>query len=66
MPEPLGAKPLACFVASGSAGVDPDYVVLGPIPATLKALTRAGLTVGDLPLVAINDEVRFVPDGALS
>jgi acetyl-CoA acetyltransferase family protein len=51
----LGAQPLARFVASGAAGVDPGYMGIGPIPATRKALERAGLTVDDLDLVELNE-----------
>ncbi|MFL5895143.1 MAG: thiolase family protein [Thermoleophilaceae bacterium] len=51
----LGAKPLARFVASGSAGVDPGYMGVGPVPAARKALERAGLTADDLDLVELNE-----------
>jgi acetyl-CoA acetyltransferase family protein len=51
----LGLEPLARFVASGAAGVDPGYMGIGPIPATRKALARAGLTVDDLDLVELNE-----------
>jgi 3-oxoadipyl-CoA thiolase len=53
--DQLGTKPLARFVASGAAGVDPGYMGIGPIPATRKALARAGLTVDDLDLVELNE-----------
>jgi acetyl-CoA acetyltransferase len=43
--------PLARIVTAATAGVDPNYMGEGPIPATRKALARAGLqTVGDLDL----------------
>jgi acetyl-CoA acetyltransferase family protein len=51
----LGLTPLARFVAGASAGVAPDVMGLGPIPATRKALARAGLQVADLDLVEINE-----------
>jgi 3-oxoadipyl-CoA thiolase len=51
----LGRKPLARIVATGSAGVDPAYMGVGPVPATRKALDRAGLTVDDLDLVELNE-----------
>ena len=51
----LGLPPLARFVACASAGVAPDVMGLGPIPATRKALARAGLDVRDLDLVEINE-----------
>ena len=47
--------PLARFVASGHAGVDPRLMGLGPGPATLKALARAGLTIGQLDHVELNE-----------
>lgn len=47
----------ACFriVASAVAGVDPAYMGLGPVPATRKALTRAGLSMRDIGLVELNE-----------
>ena len=51
----LGHKPLARIVASAVAGVDPSVMGLGPIPATRKALERAGLTVDQLDLVELNE-----------
>ena len=39
----------------GPAGVDPAYMGVGPVPATRKALDRAGLTVADLDLVELNE-----------
>ncbi|MGZ3508709.1 MAG: thiolase family protein [Vulcanimicrobiaceae bacterium] len=51
----LGLQPIARVVASGVAGVSPDVRGLGPIPATRKALARAGLTMSDVDLVEINE-----------
>jgi 3-oxoadipyl-CoA thiolase len=51
----LGAPPLGRFVASGVAGVDPRVMGIGPIPAVRKALARAGLEVGDIDLVELNE-----------
>ena len=51
----LGLKPLAYVGASASAGVDPAMMGLGPIPATRKALSRAGLTAKDLDIIEINE-----------
>jgi len=51
----MGLKPLARVVATAVAGVDPSVMGLGPIPATRKALARAGLTVADLDLVELNE-----------
>jgi len=41
--------------AMGSAGVDPEVMGLGPVPATLKALERAGMQVGDIDLWELNE-----------
>jgi acetyl-CoA acyltransferase len=51
----LGLPLLARVVATSSAGVDPRFMGLGPIPATRKALARAGWTAGDLDLVELNE-----------
>ena len=51
----LGLKPLARVVSSGVAGVHPDVMGLGPIPASRKALERAGLRMSDIDLVEINE-----------
>ncbi len=51
----FGFRPLARIVASGVAGVDPRFMGLGPIPATKKALQRAGLRMEDVDLVEINE-----------
>ncbi len=51
----LGHKPLARVVASAAAGVEPRLMGLGPIPATHKALARAGLTIDDIRLIELNE-----------
>ncbi len=51
----LGLRPLATYVTGAVAGVAPDLMGLGPIPATRKALHRAGMTLGDLDLVELNE-----------
>lgn len=51
----LGLKPMARIISSASAGVDPRTMGLGPIPATRKALKRAGLQVADIHLVELNE-----------
>jgi 3-oxoadipyl-CoA thiolase len=51
----LGLRPMARILATAVAGVDPAVMGLGPIPATRKALVRAGLTVADLDLVELNE-----------
>ena len=50
-----GCKPLARIVATAVAGVDPSCMGLGPIPATQKVLKRAGLTIGQIDLVELNE-----------
>ena len=50
-----GARPIARIVTSAVAGVDPNCMGLGPIPATQKALSRAGLRVDDLDLIELNE-----------
>ncbi len=51
----LGLAPLATFVASASAGVDPRVMGVGPIPAMRKALGRARIAAADLDLVELNE-----------
>ena len=51
----LGRAPLARVLATAAAGVEPEVMGLGPIPATRKALERAGLRTGDLDLVELNE-----------
>ncbi|CAG9213792.1 acetyl-CoA acetyltransferase [Paraburkholderia sabiae] len=53
--EKRGAKPLGRLVAYTHAGVDPNYMGIGPVPATQKALERAGLTVNDLDVIEANE-----------
>ncbi len=51
----LGLKPLVRVLASASAGVPPRVMGLGPVPATKKALQRAGLQIKDIGLVELNE-----------
>jgi 3-oxoadipyl-CoA thiolase len=51
----LGVEPLGRFVASAVAGVDPQIMGIGPIPAVRKLLARAGIEAGDLDLVELNE-----------
>ncbi len=51
----LGLKPLARVVATAIAGVDPAVMGIGPVPATRKALERAGIAVGDLDIIELNE-----------
>ena len=50
-----GLKPMARLVAYAHAGVDPAYMGIGPVPATQKALAKAGLTVADLDVIEANE-----------
>jgi acetyl-CoA acetyltransferase family protein len=51
----MGLRPMARIVATAVAGVDPAVMGLGPIPATRKALDRAGIGIADLDLVELNE-----------
>lgn len=51
----FGLQPMARVVSMGVAGVDPAIMGIGPVPATQKALLRAGLTVHDLGLIELNE-----------
>ncbi len=51
----LGLRPMARVVSTAVAGVDPAVMGVGPVPATRKALARAGITVADLDLVELNE-----------
>jgi 3-oxoadipyl-CoA thiolase len=53
--ERLGRPALARVVTTAVAGVEPKHMGLGPIPATRKALARAGLAAGELDLVELNE-----------
>lgn len=51
----LGLKPMVKVVSYASAGVDPKIMGIGPIPATRKALEKAGLTLNDIDLIEANE-----------
>jgi 3-oxoadipyl-CoA thiolase len=51
----LGADPLGAFVGSAVAGIDPRVMGIGPVPAVRKLLARAGIDVGDVDLVELNE-----------
>jgi 3-oxoadipyl-CoA thiolase len=51
----LGLRPMTRIVSTAVAGVDPAIMGYGPVPATRKALERAGITVEDLDLVELNE-----------
>jgi acetyl-CoA acyltransferase len=68
-----GATPIARYVGTTAAGVHPDYMGIGPVPAMNKALRRAGWQVSDLHLIELNeafaaqavavvDELKLDPD----
>jgi 3-oxoadipyl-CoA thiolase len=50
-----GKEPIARVVASAVAGVEPHFMGMGPVPATLRLLKRAGLTTNDIALFEINE-----------
>jgi acetyl-CoA acetyltransferase family protein len=51
----LNLKPMARIVASAAAGVNPRTMGIGPVPATRKALKRAGLSIEDIGLIELNE-----------
>lgn len=53
--EEYGLKPILKYVSGGVAGVDPRFMGIGPVPATHKALAAAGLTLGQIDLIELNE-----------
>jgi 3-oxoadipyl-CoA thiolase len=53
--QELNLKPQARIIASAAAGVSPRIMGLGPVPATHKALARAGLSIGQIGLIELNE-----------
>lgn len=53
--DELGIKPLCTIKSYASGGVDPSIMGVGPVPATKKALEKAGLTIEDMDLVEANE-----------
>jgi 3-oxoadipyl-CoA thiolase len=51
----LGLRPMARIVSTAVAGVDPAIMGVGPVPASRKALERAGIAAGDLDLIELNE-----------
>lgn len=51
----LNIKPKARIIAQATAGVSPDIMGIGPVPATLKALKQAGLGLSDMDLIELNE-----------
>ena len=56
-----GFKPRARIVATALSGADPTIMLTGPMPATRKALTKAGLTIEDIDLFEVNEAFAAVP-----
>jgi len=63
--ERHGLKPLARIVSTGTTGVEPEVMGLGPIEASRRALQKAGLTIDDLDLVEINEAFAVQALGVL-
>jgi len=53
--EELGIKPMARVISYASGGVDPKIMGVGPVPATRKALEKAGLSIEDIDLIEANE-----------
>ncbi len=53
--EELGLKPMAVIRAYGAAGVDPNIMGMGPVPATRKALAMAGMTIDQMDVIELNE-----------
>lgn len=53
--EQLGKQPLGRIVAYSWAGVEPDLMGYGPVPAVRKVLKKTGLTLGDIDLIEVNE-----------
>ncbi len=53
--QQLGLKPIARIVSTGIAGVDPRFMGIGPVPASQKALSKAGLTIKDMDVIELNE-----------
>ena len=51
----LGVKPMATFVAGALGGVDPSIMGVGPVPATKKAMAKAGMKIDDFDLIEANE-----------
>ncbi len=53
--EELGYQPKVRIIAQASAGVDPSIMGIGPVPATIKALKQANLTIDDIDVIELNE-----------
>jgi acetyl-CoA C-acetyltransferase len=61
MARELGIAPRARIVATALSGADPTIMLTGPMPATRKALAKAGITVDDIDLFEVNEAFAAVP-----
>ena len=61
MADRLGVRPRARIVSTALAGADPTIMLTGPMPATRKALDRAGLTLDDIDLFEVNEAFAAIP-----
>src|SRR4030095_14908846 len=57
----LGLSPRGRIVATALSGADPTIMLTGPMPASRKALAKAGLTVDDIDLFEVNEAFAIVP-----
>ena len=62
--ETLGLEPLARFISYGVGGVPPEIMGIGPIKAVPKALALAGLSLGDIGLIELNEAFRSPSRGS--
>ena len=53
--EARGLKPLARLIGYAHAGVDPDYMGIGPVPAVRKLMEKTGLSIGDMDVIELNE-----------
>ena len=53
--DELGIKPLATIVSYATGGVDPSIMGVGPVPAVIKAMARANMTIDDIDLIEANE-----------
>jgi acetyl-CoA C-acetyltransferase len=51
----LGIRPIARIISTGVSSVEPELMGLGPIESTRQALSRAGMTIGDVDIVEMNE-----------
>ncbi len=61
MADRLGVRPRARIVSTALAGADPTIMLTGPMPATRKALQRAGLQIADIDLFEVNEAFASIP-----